>query len=111
MDFLDSYFKYEINSEISGLTEQLNSFYLQKLVEKYNRNILVLTSTLYEANKIYNLVSKDYENTLLFPMDDFIVSEALASSPDLMSKRIETLNELSISEDKKIIVTKSCNYF
>ena len=34
MDFLDNYFKYEIGTEISGLTEQLNVFYLLKLHEK-----------------------------------------------------------------------------
>ena len=57
MDFLDNYFKYEIGTEISGLTEQLNVFYLLKLHEKMNRNIVVLTSSLYEANKIYNSLS------------------------------------------------------
>ena len=39
MKFLDNYFKYEIGVEISGLTEQLNIFYLLKLYEKYDRNI------------------------------------------------------------------------
>jgi len=109
MDFLDSYFKYEINSEISGLTEQLNSFYLQKLVEKYNRNILVLTSTLYEANKIYNLVSKDYENTLLFPMDDFLSSMIVASSPELKYKRLETLDKIG-EKHNYIIITNLMGY-
>ena len=35
MDFLDNYFKYEIGTEISGLTEQLNVFYLLKLFNAY----------------------------------------------------------------------------
>jgi hypothetical protein len=41
MNFLDEYFKYEIGTEISGLTHELNVFYVQKLCEKYDRNIKV----------------------------------------------------------------------
>ena len=58
MDFLDEYFKYESGSEISGLTSELSIFYLQKLFEKSKRNIIVLTSSLYEANKIYDNLSR-----------------------------------------------------
>ena len=61
MKFLDEYFKYEIGTEISGLTNELNVFYVDKLSEKYDRNIIVLTSSLFEANKIYdNLENKEF---------------------------------------------------
>ena len=109
MKFLDNYFKYEIGVEISGLTEQLNIFYLLKLYEKYDRNIIVLTSSLYEANKIYNLLSNYLENSLIFPMDDFLSSMIVASSPELKYKRLETLDKLK-SNNKYIIVTNLMGY-
>ena len=109
MKFLDDYFKYEIGVEISGLTEQLNVFYLLKLYEKYDRNIIVLTSSLYEANKIYNLLSNYLENSLIFPMDDFLSSMIVASSPELKYKRLETSDKLK-SKNKYIIVTNLMGY-
>ena len=63
MKFLDEYFKYEIGTEISGLTNELNVFYVDKLSEKYDRNIIVLTSSLFEANKIYDNLVKIHDNT------------------------------------------------
>ena len=37
MNFLDEYFKYEIGTEISGLTNELNIFFVEKLSQKYYR--------------------------------------------------------------------------
>ena len=109
MNFLDEYFKYEIGTEISGLTHELNVFYVQKLCEKYDRNIIVLTSSLFEANKIYDSLVKIHDNTLLFPMDDFLYSMIVASSPELKYKRLETLDKLK-SDKKYIIVTNLMGY-
>ena len=109
MKFLDEYFKYEIGTEISGLTNELNVFYVDKLSEKYNRNIIVLTSSLFEANKIYDNLVKIHDNTLLFPMDDFLSSMLVASSPELKYKRLETLDKLK-SGNKYIIVTNLMGY-
>ena len=109
MKFLDKYFKYEIGTEISGLTIELNIFYILKLCEKYDRNIIVLTSSLFEANKIFDSLYKIHENTLLFPMDDFLSSMIIASSPELKYKRLETLDKLK--ENKKyVIVTNLMGY-
>ena len=109
MNFLDEYFKYEIGTEISGLTHELNVFYVQKLCDKYDRNIIVLTSSLFEANKIYDSLVKIHDNTLLFPMDDFLSSMIVASSPELKYKRLETLDKLK-SDKKYIIVTNLMGY-
>lgn len=109
MNFLDEYFKYEIGTEISGLTNELNIFFVEKLSQKYDRNIIVLTSSLFEANKIYDELVKIHENTLLFPMDDFLSSMIIASSPELKYKRLETLDK--IKDNKKyIIVTNLMGY-
>ena len=109
MQFLDEYFLYDIGSEVSGLTSELNIFYLQKLLEKHNRNIIVLTSSLYEANKIYNDLSNIMDNTCFFPMDDFLSSMIIAASPELKYKRLETLDKLK-SDDKHIVVTNLMGY-
>ena len=109
MNFLDEYFKYEIGTEISGLTHELNVFYVQKLCEKHDRNIIVLTSSLFEANKIYDSLVKIHDNTLLFPMDDFLSSMIVASSPELKYKRLETLDKLK-SDKTYIIVTNLMGY-
>ena len=109
MDFLDEYFKYESGSEISGLTSELSIFYLQKLFEKSNRNIIVLTSSLYEANKIYDNLSRFVLDSYFFPMDDFLSSMIVATSPELKFKRLETLDKI-MSIDKKIVVTNLMGY-
>ena len=109
MQFLDEYFLYDIGSEVSGLTSELNIFYLQKLLEKQGRNIIVLTSSLYEANKIYNDLSNIMDNTCFFPMDDFLSSMIIAASPELKYKRLETLDKLK-SDDKYIVVTNLMGY-
>lgn len=109
MDFLDKYFLYDVGSEISGLTSELNIFYLQRLFEKNSRNIIVLTSSLYEANKIYNDLSLLVDNTCFFPMDDFLSSMIIAASPELKYKRLETLDKLKSSESH-IIVTNLMGY-
>ena len=109
MKFLDEYFKYEIGTEISGLTSELNIFYILKLCEKNDRNIIVLTSSLFEANKIYDSLYIIHENTLLFPMDDFLSSMIIASSPELKYKRLETLDKLKDNK-KYVIITNLMGY-
>ena len=64
---------------------------------------------MFEANKIYDELVKIHENTLLFPMDDFLSSMIIASSPELKYKRLETLDK--IKDNKKyIIVTNLMGY-
>lgn len=96
---------------VTGLVNGVQASYVWNLFNVTKRNILLVTNTLYEANNLYKLLS--YNNTndvLIFPMDDFVVSEILAESPDLMSKRIETLSELTYSTDKKIVITNLMGY-
>ena len=109
MDFLNKYFKYDINTRISGLTKQLGVFYLEELFKKYDRNIIVLTSSLYEANNFYNILEEQLDDILFFPMDDFLSSYIVASSPELKYKRLETLNKLKDNK-KSIIVTNLMGY-
>ena len=50
---------------------------------------------MFEANKLYQALQNYNVNVLLFPMDDFLTSEALAISPELKITRLETLNEFN----------------
>lgn len=108
MDFLKDIFKYENGKTIVGLTKELNIFFILETFKKSNKNIIVLTSTLYEANKMYSALKNYEENTLLFPMDDFLTSVALAVSPELKINRLETLE--AIKNRKNIIVTNLMGY-
>jgi hypothetical protein len=56
---------------------------------------------------LYKNISKDYKNTYLFPMDDFLTSVAIAVSPELKVNRLETLNALL--EEEKCIVIRNTN--
>lgn len=109
-------FKHKILStkktvNVIGLNNKAQASYVWDLFCVSKKNILVVTNTLYEANNLYKALSfYDCNKVLFFPTDDFIVSEALAVSPDLMSKRIETLNELSNNDGKKVIITNLMGY-
>jgi len=102
MNFLYEYFKYDNGLTVTGLTKELNSFYVLNLFNKDSKNILILTNTLYEANTYFDLLKRYDDNVYLFPMDDFLTSVAVAISPDLKVKRLETLE--NVRKNKKSIV-------
>ena len=108
MDFLDKYFKYDNDLTITGLTHELAYLYVAASFKEKKKNIIVLLSTLYEANSFYSGISNYEKNTFLFPMDDFITSEALAISPELKTTRIDTLEALK--KKKGIVVTNLMGY-
>ena len=109
MDFLSKYFKYENGLTIAGLTKELNVFFVLELFKKENRNVLILANTLYEANMYYDSLKTYTEDVCLFPMDDFLTSVAVAISPDLKIKRLETLDTIR-SGKKTIVVTNLMGY-
>ena len=65
-----------------------------KKYKKENKSILCVTSSVYEANKIYQTVLNYTDKVSFFPMDDFLTSEALAISPEFKFTRLETLNNI-----------------
>lgn len=109
MNFLNDYFKYDNNMEISGLTEDLSNIYLARLYQEKKQNIIVVTSSLYEANKIYNNLGTYTNDIFMFPMDDFLSSMIVALSPDLKYKRLETLNKIKEGQ-KGIFITNLMGY-
>ena len=97
------------NVSISGLTFELNVFYILEKFKSLNQNILVVTNSLYEANNFYANLKTYTNDVLLFPMDDFLTSVALAISPDLKIKRLETLDEVN-NNSNKIVITNLTGY-
>jgi len=104
MDFINDKLNNKIKNKTSVLcsNDEFMCIFINSLKET---NILVVTNTLYEANKIYDSLINYNTNVLFFPTDDFISEEALAASPELTITRIETINKSIISSDKKIIIT------
>ena len=97
------------NIGITGLNNESFCIYLDNLSKQHKKNIVVVTSTLYEANKIYSSLLNYNLKTYLFPMDDFLTSEAIAISPDLLINRMETLKEISNS-NQNIVITNLMGY-
>ena len=87
-------------SKICGLNDELKVNYIVSLYKKFG-SVLVVTDTLYEANNYMQGISKHNE-CLLFPMDDFLTSEALAISPEFKNTRLETM--LACLQEKNKIV-------
>lgn len=102
MKFLSDKFKFENGLTICGLTKELNVFYVLNLFNFLDKNLIILASSLFEANMFYDSLKTYLDDVYLFPMDDFLTSVAVAVSPDLKNKRLETLN--SIRDGKKSIV-------
>ena len=100
---------YKKGMGITGITDEFFSLYLTELQKKTSKNILVVVNSLYEANKIMSSLDSYTTNNYLFPMDDFLTSEAIAISPDLEINRLETLNATFLN-DKKIVVTNLMGY-
>lgn len=90
--------------EICGLNNELKAIYVYNLYKKNDKSILFVANSLYEANKLYQVLGNYTDKILLFPMDDFLTSEALATSPDLKISRLETIKQLN-SDEKYIVVT------
>lgn len=111
MKFFDEFIKFDLKKGMGlyNLTDEFFCVLLNSIRNKENKNILIVVNSLYEANKIYNSLSSE-DNVYLFPMDDFLTSEAIAISPDLMITRLETINQILNNNKNKIIITNLMGY-
>ena len=94
--------------KIYGLTTELKGLFLYKKYKKENKSILCVTSSIYEANKLYQTALNYTDKVSFFPMDDFLTSEALAISPEFKFTRLETLND--ILKENRIVITNLMGY-
>lgn len=106
MNFFDDLFDIsdDSNYSVTGLTKELNSIYIYDVFKKKKKSIIVLCNSLFEANDIYNRMLSYTNKVLLFPMDDFITSEAIAISPEFKTERVNTLNKI-VTDDNYIVIT------
>ena len=101
-------FSIKKNMGLFNLTDDFFCVLLNHIRLKENKNIIVVVDSLFEANKLYNNLSS-FDNVYLFPMDDFLTSEALAISPDLMITRLETIDGV-LSHTSSIVITNLMGY-
>ena len=67
MGLFDQFINVDIKKDmgIAGLTDEFFCVYLNNIFEKYNRNILVVVNSLYEANQLYSSLknyNKDFSS-------------------------------------------------
>ena len=109
MSFLDKILDIGDEEEVIGLTPELKSLYIYQKFKKEGKSILFVTSNLNDASKIYNAISNLTDKVRLFPMDDFLTSEAIAISPEFKITRLETIDSL-LTEEKQIVITNLMGY-
>lgn len=106
MSFFDNVFKVDIkdNYNVTGLNMELTGINIYNSFVRQNRGFLVVCSSTYIANLLYQTILNYTDKVLFFPMDDFLTSEALVVSPEFKAERINTLNVLC-NDNKYIVVT------
>ncbi len=107
---MESFFKIEKDVDlIIGLNLELKCLYIYNRFMQTDESIIFLVSSLYEATNFYQTLLNYTNDVLLFPMDDFISSEAIAISPELMITRLETIQAI-IEKEKRIVITNLMGY-
>lgn len=109
MSIFESFFDHLEKEQVIGLSSPLQAVYLYQYWKEYNVPLLLVTSSLYEANQLFQLLNSYTDSVFLFPMDDFLTSEALAISPELMYTRLETLQKIT-EQEQPIVVTNLMGY-
>ena len=94
------------NVLLSGVTTSFYAPLLQMIFESQKRPIIIMMQNLYHAQRLYDQLIDLMDDNLvrLFPMDEFITAEMLASSSELRIERMNTLASV-IENQNKIIVT------
>lgn len=96
------------NMSITGVTDEFFCVLLYSTFQRCGQNILVVVNSLYEANQLYSSLLNYMDDVYLFPMDDFLTSEALAVSPELQYNRLETIS--AILNKPGIVITNLMGY-
>ena len=95
------------NVLLSGVTTSFYAPLLQMIFENKKRPMIIMMQNLYHAQRLYDQLIDlmDMNSVRLFPMDEFITAEMLASSSELRIERMNTL--ASIIENQNKIDRKS----
>ena len=95
------------NLALVGMTNEFFSLYVNAIFPKTS-GIIIVTPTLYEANKIYNSLSAYNSSVYLYQLDRVFLSSDLASD-ELKVERLTTLNAL-LENNKRIVITDVLGY-
>jgi len=93
---------HQIKIGVFGLVDELKSIYIAS--QSQERTQFVVTTNMFHANRVFQSLSANNDNVLLYPMDEFVTSEAVAISPEFKNERIDTLHALATSNESKIVV-------
>lgn len=96
-------------NQIIGLTNEMKAIYIYNLFEEKDDSLLVVTNSLFESNLLYQSLLHYTSQVLLFPMDDFLTSEALAISPEFHYSRLDVIHQL-MDKKKNIVITNLMGY-
>lgn len=94
---------------ISNITDEFFCFLINEIYKNKESNFIIVCSSLYEASKLYNIFNAYDEDVLFFPMDDYLTSYSIASSPELRIHRLETIKNIDKSK-KQILITNLEGY-
>lgn len=96
-------FKIEKDMKVSISDNEIYNQLLLYIFSREKRDLIIITPNLNEANKLFFKLKNYYDDTYIFPDDDYLTKKAIASSPDLLYMRMNLLNNLS-SKDEKIVI-------
>lgn len=105
-------FNFEVvnDTKISCTNNEIYNQLILYIFSREKKNLLVLTSNLNEANKLFFDLKNYYDNVYIFPDDDYLTKKAIAASPDLLYMRMNLLNNIS-DGNKKIVICPINAYF
>ena len=107
MSFFDT-FDYKDGVIVEGLGRELSTLFVLEYFKKHDKNVILLTSNIYEANLLYQSFLTYTDDVLLYPMDDFLTSLALSVSPEFELKRLDAIEQFS--KRKHIVITNIMGY-
>ncbi len=96
--------------KISCVDNEIYNQLILYIFSREERNLLLLTSNLNDANKLFFNLKNYYDEVYIFPDDDYLTKKAIAASPDLLYMRMNLLNNIS-NGNKKIVVCPINSYF
>ncbi len=102
---INSQVKTNNHTEISETDRYLASLISLSLLNKQNKNIVLVAPSIFQAQKVYDDLSSITNNVVFYPKDDFISTELLTESFEFKLERINALKELFFSNTQKVFVT------
>ena len=102
--------KFNNNEEIqiTNTNDDISLLVLLYLFNKLDKNILVVTPNLFNAQKVYDKLTNLVNDNQLsfFPQDEFVTTEMLAVSKEFKFERINTIRKI-IENNKNLVVTNT----